>query len=93
MRPYLHRPRRPVCRDHDIDPSIAKRILAETPSSQVRNSQRVRLADGSHLLVRWRETPWRSRDHDDFTENFTPIVRPHRETQSSYWQNNEADDA
>ena len=93
------RSRRPVRRDHDIDPSSLG-ILAETPSSRVRNSQRVRLADGPHLPVRWRETPWRSRDHDYFTENFTPSHhRPkywlctHRETQSSYWQNNEVDDA
>ena len=43
MRPYLHRPRRPVCRDHDINPSSLG-ILAETLSSRVRDSQRVSLA-------------------------------------------------
>ena len=99
MRPYRHRPRRPVRCDHDIDPSILG-ILAETPSSRVRDSRRVRLADGSHLFVRGREALWRPPDHDYFTENFTSSHhRPrywlctHRDTQSSYWQKNEADDA
>ena len=90
MRPCLaplSRPWRPVRRDHDIDPSSLGILAAtETPSS--RRYQRVRLADGSHLLVRGRETPWRSRDHEHLTKNFTPSHhRPkywlctHRETQ------------
>ena len=39
------------------------------------HSSRLRLADGSHVLVRGRETLWRSRD--DFPENF---ALPRRET-------------
>ena len=61
--------RRPVRRDRSIDPSMhSSRLLGflEAPLG----FQRVRLADGSHMLVRVCETPWRSRD--DFPENFRP---------------------
>ena len=86
-------PPRPVRRDQSIDRSMhALRLLGanEAPSPLLSQMQRVRLADGSYMYVRGRETPWISRD--DFSENFTPSLPHlslphHRETQSMYWEN------
>ena len=86
-------PPRPVRRDQSVDrPMHPLRLLEanEAPSPLRSQMQRVRLANGSYMIVRGRETPWISRD--DFSENFTPSLPHlslphHRETQSMYWEN------
>ena len=103
---YPSRPRLPVRRDHDIDPSsLGIRTVTSIPAaietSSLRRCQRVRLADGSHLLQTLTENFRPSHHLVRFIENFRPshhrpkycLCSHHRETHSSYWENNRADDA